>query len=454
MSARKQFDTAYRAHRAWKTRRISHSEYDAATGRRSGMPGVHAESVHKAWRTDTPQRLTWRRDSAGRLDAYLGSGSSVTVMPAPRWMFENGPLASRLTGGPWFVAVVDRMGIGGSPKYLDARGTSEYGTVTGRSITFPSEAKAKAAASRYLLRLHRALAGKSVGQKLPRGNPSTFRSPTTRVPTHAAVLPYSHPLVREARRLGLEVAQQSYRHTRAIGCPKCDASGFAGGKPCATCGNTGYLRFRAPKGSVLKRKRNPASPPYSPARRPSSRSAPRLESALASARYVQQDAGEALAIAIAEGDMARVRKYAAQIDRARQDERDLLAALEEVGARAKGHWIASRDRHAREWYQSDFRHAKVVGDRAGGVLRRYRSNPSASDYRVTVRYPSGKVREYRSGHRMFGDPKPSEIAMDEARHSANGTIVEVRESGVSGGPALVYRYAVVGYGSVQPRKGR
>ena len=153
------------------------------------------------------------------------------------------------------------------------------------------------------------------------------------------------------------------------------------------------------------KRRNVKNPtPYSPARRPSSRPAPRLESALASARYVQQDAGESLQIALREGDMGRVRKYSAQVERAVQAERDILAALEEVGTRAGGHWTSTRDRKAKDWYKSDFDHAKIVGERAGAAVKRYR-NPRTSvkylgaapygargllDYQFSVTLPSGR----------------------------------------------------------------
>lgn len=78
-----------------------------------------------------------------------------------------------------------------------------------------------------------------------------------------------------------------------------------------------------------------------------------------------------------------------------------------------------------------------------------RSNPSKSDYRVTVLYPSGAKRSYTSEHRMFGGSKPAEIAADEARKGANGTIIEVRESNVGRPGGLLYRYEVVGYGVVR-----
>ncbi len=156
-SPRSQFDAAYRAHRAWTTRRIPFKEYDTAT--RGSMASVHAESAHKSrtWKLDTPTRLSWRKDSAGRLDAYLGGGASVTVMPVPeRWAFGNG-----------YVAVLDRFGIGGSPRYLDAQGRDMYGTSPNiRSAVHATQAQAKAAANRHLLKLHKALAGKSVGSRL------------------------------------------------------------------------------------------------------------------------------------------------------------------------------------------------------------------------------------------------------------------------------------------------
>jgi len=153
--ARSEFNAAFRAHRAWETRRIPFAEYDAATFGK-GMPAHHAETARRAakdWYAPPVTRLFWRRDSKGRLDAHLGNGAKVTVTHAPDWTRQQG-----------FVAVVDILGIGGSPKYIDNKGRSDFGTVTGRTVVFPTEAAAKLAASRYLLRINRAIVGKP---KLP-----------------------------------------------------------------------------------------------------------------------------------------------------------------------------------------------------------------------------------------------------------------------------------------------
>lgn len=157
-AARATFDAAYRAHRAWDTRRIPVAEFQEATSNRRGMPAIHAEEVHKKWRPDRPERLAWKRTSSGKLDAYIGGGSYVTVKPAPTWMYDNGPRADRLVGGPWFVAVIDELGIGGPPKYIAADGTVGFGSDPryARNV-FATEMAAKLAAARYLLRLKRGL---------------------------------------------------------------------------------------------------------------------------------------------------------------------------------------------------------------------------------------------------------------------------------------------------------
>lgn len=139
--ARSEFNAAFRAHRAWRERKIPISEYSAATFRK-GIPAVYAEEAYRAgrkeWASDVPSRLTWKRDSHGRLDAYIGGGFYVTVAPNTR-------------GHQGFVAAIDYLGIAGPEKYIDDKGRSDYGTVVGRNIVFPTEAAAKLAASRYLM---------------------------------------------------------------------------------------------------------------------------------------------------------------------------------------------------------------------------------------------------------------------------------------------------------------
>lgn len=169
--ARSEFNAAFRAHRAWEKRKIPISEYDAATFRK-GIPAVHAETAYRSardWQFAPPKRLTWKRDSRGYLDAHMGGGFTVTVGPAPAWARQ-----------PGFVAAFDYDGITTSPRYLDAAGRSDYGTVSGRAIVFPTEAAAKMAANRYLLAAQRSYAGKSAGAHLreiaskPRNNPRRY----------------------------------------------------------------------------------------------------------------------------------------------------------------------------------------------------------------------------------------------------------------------------------------
>lgn len=97
---------------------------------------------------------------------------------------------------------------------------------------------------------------------------------------------------------------------------------------------------------------------------------PNLTSGLESARYVQKDAREALDAALASGRMDGVEKYARQIKAAKRKEADIQAALDEVGLRARGHYVSTRDKGAREWYEGDFRTQKIAGQRAGVALKR------------------------------------------------------------------------------------
>lgn len=121
------------------------------------------------------------------------------------------------------------------------------------------------------------------------------------------------------------------------------------------------------------------------------RPTPKLHDALARSRYVQQDAREALDAALSLGNMAGVRKYAAQIKAARQAEHDVATALGEVGQRAGGHWTAKRDARAKAWYREDFEASKIIGARAGRAVGR--RNP-AQDGKHVVR---------RNHHLRVGD---------------------------------------------------
>jgi hypothetical protein len=77
-------------------------------------------------------------------------------MPAPPFMTQRG-----------YVVVIDSLGIGGAPRYIERSGSSNYGTV-GRddNRVFATVAEAKLAAARYLLKRHRSIAGRSTGEHL------------------------------------------------------------------------------------------------------------------------------------------------------------------------------------------------------------------------------------------------------------------------------------------------
>lgn len=154
-STRDAFNRAHRAQRAWTTRRITMSEYDAATRPLSAATSA-AESAHRQWRTDVPARLSWKQYENGTWTAYLGGGTSVDVTPAPRFMTAQG-----------YVAVIDPLGIGGAPRYIERAGSTNYGTAgCDSNRVFATVAEAKRAASRYLLLSRRRIAGRSAGEHL------------------------------------------------------------------------------------------------------------------------------------------------------------------------------------------------------------------------------------------------------------------------------------------------
>lgn len=156
-SAKADFKVAFRAHRAWATRRIPYAEYDAAIRPLSRATSA-AEESHKSrrWKLDTPKRLAWKPTTKG-FSAYLGSGTSVDVEPN-----------THLSWGPaGWVAVIDKYG-GGIPKFID-RDThqAKYGTHPGHYVYPTAKAAQQGAAKYHLLRgkRDRSLAGKLPGSR-------------------------------------------------------------------------------------------------------------------------------------------------------------------------------------------------------------------------------------------------------------------------------------------------